>query len=93
MGKVTIVRHSPGDPSPYAKAMIFLSGKWPPASRSYAGRFEGGSADIGRRIDVYSSSPVLAADERRRVGKSAGRDIRRIVSAIRKSAMTNPRGP
>ena len=30
MGKVTIVVHPPGNPSPYAKAMIFLSGKWPP---------------------------------------------------------------
>jgi hypothetical protein len=29
MGKLTIVQHPPGDPSPFARAMIFLPGKWP----------------------------------------------------------------
>jgi hypothetical protein len=34
MGKVTIVHHPPGNPSPFAKAMVFLGGSWIPRPAS-----------------------------------------------------------
>jgi len=60
MGKVTIVRHSPGDPSPYAKAMIFLSGKWPPRP----GAMPADSKEAAPTSDDASTSTPAAPSSR-----------------------------
>ena len=53
MGKLTIVHHTPDNPGPFAKAMIFLAGSWIPRPGST-------TIDSGPRHPTDASPPTPA---------------------------------